>query len=43
LRLQLQPGRGYQGVLRAGMPLQQLCLDHCELLDGDEGLWARPL
>ena len=40
LRLQLQPGRGYQGVLRAGMPLQQLCLDHCELLDGDEGLAA---
>jgi hypothetical protein len=40
LCLQLQPGRGYKGVLRAGMPLKQLCLDYCELLDGDEGLAA---
>jgi hypothetical protein len=38
--LQLQPGHGYQGVLHAGMPLQQLHLGKCGLLDGEEGLAA---
>jgi hypothetical protein len=33
--LQLQPGYGCQGMLHAGMPLQQLCLASCDLLDGD--------
>jgi hypothetical protein len=40
LSLQLQPGRGHRGVLRAEMPLQQLCLDRCDLVDGHEGLAA---
>lgn len=38
--LQLQPGNGYQSVLHARMPLQQLQLDNCELLDGEQGLAA---
>ena len=40
LALQLQPGRGYKGVVYAGMPLQQLHLEHCDLQDGAEGLAA---
>jgi hypothetical protein len=38
--LQLQPGKGFQGVVRAGVPLKQLRLRECELLDGPEGLAA---
>jgi hypothetical protein len=38
-RPRLQPGDGFQGVLRAaGMPLKQLWLNECDLLDGEEGL-----
>jgi hypothetical protein len=40
LELQLQPGSGFQGVVRPGVPLMQLQLRHCELLDGDKGLAA---
>jgi hypothetical protein len=40
LHLQLQPGGAHRGVLHAGMPLLQLHLDHCGLIDGDEGLAA---
>jgi hypothetical protein len=38
--LQLQPGGGFQGILRAGAPLKELQLCECKLLDGDEGLAA---
>jgi hypothetical protein len=42
MRLQMQPGRGFQGVLgsAAQLPLQQLQLRDCELLDGIKGLEA---
>jgi hypothetical protein len=39
-RLQLQPGNGSQGALGAGLPLQQLRLSCCTLLDGVAGLAA---
>ena len=38
MSLQLQPGGGFQGVLGAGVPLQQLDLECCTLLDGADGL-----
>jgi hypothetical protein len=38
LRLQLQPGGRFQGVLRAGAPLKRLYFCQCRLLDGEEGL-----
>jgi hypothetical protein len=38
--LQLQPGSGFQGVARPGVPLKQLQLFYCELLDGADGLAA---
>jgi Leucine-rich repeat (LRR) protein len=38
MSLQLQPGGGFQGVLGAAMPLQQLELECCTLLDGVDGL-----
>ena len=34
MRLQLQPGNGFQGVLRPGLPLKQLQLQECAVLDG---------
>jgi hypothetical protein len=43
MRLQLQPGGGFQGVLRPGLPLKQLRLQECIVLDGaddDERLTA---
>ena len=40
LRLQLQPGGGFQGVLTAGAPLKELDLSDCSLLDGVEALAA---
>ena len=40
LRLQLQPGGGFQGVLAARAPLKQLELQCCELLDNEGGLSA---
>jgi hypothetical protein len=44
LHLHLQPGAQgllvFQGVIEAGIPLQQLHLDRCTLLDGEEGLAA---
>jgi hypothetical protein len=40
MRLQLQPGGGFQGVLSAGAPLKQLKLHCCELLDNEDGLSA---
>ena len=40
LHVQLQPEDGFPGVLHAGMPLRQLQLDTCTLLDGEEGLAA---
>ena len=40
LHVQLQPGDGFAGVLHAWMPLKQLQLDTCDLLDGKEGLAA---
>jgi hypothetical protein len=40
LHVQLQPGDGFVGVLHAEMPLKQLQLDSCDLLDGEEGLAA---
>jgi hypothetical protein len=40
LDLQLQPGSGFHGVLDAGMPLQKLHLERCNLLDGFEALSA---
>jgi hypothetical protein len=44
LRLHLQPTTQgqvmFQGVLAAGVPLKQLHLDGCTLLDGEEGLAA---
>jgi hypothetical protein len=38
MSLQLQPKGGFEGVLGAGMPLQQLELEYCTLLDGEGGL-----
>ena len=39
--VQLQPGGGYEGVLRPGLPLKQLRLGiGCVLLDEDQGLAA---
>ena len=38
--LQLQPGSGVQGVVRPGVPLKQLQLQDCKLVDGAEGLAA---
>lgn len=38
LQLQLQPRDGFQGIVRPGLPLKQLRLKFCTLLDGDEGL-----
>ena len=42
LKLQLQPGSGYQGILGAAVlpPLKQLRFTDCRLLDGGEGLAA---
>ena len=40
LHVQLQPAEGFVGVLHAGMPLKELQLDTCQLLDGEEGLAA---
>jgi hypothetical protein len=40
LKLQMQPGSGSEAVVRAGLPLKQLDLNHCVLLDGEEGLAA---
>jgi hypothetical protein len=40
LDLQLQPGSGFHDVLDAGMPLQKLHLERCNLLDGFEALSA---
>jgi hypothetical protein len=40
LQLQLQPGARFQGVVRPGLPVKQLQLSHCLLLDGPEGLAA---
>jgi hypothetical protein len=40
LRLQLQPGNGFQGVLGPGLPLKQLQINKCTLIDGVEGLAA---
>ena len=39
LRLQLQPGDGFQGVLGAGVLIKQLQFDTCRLLEGEPGLW----
>lgn len=38
--LQLQPGDGYQGVIRPGAPIKRLRLFHCTLLDWEKGLAA---
>jgi hypothetical protein len=38
--LQLQPGDGFQGVVRPGLPIKQLRLHDCTLLDGTKGLAA---
>ena len=38
--LQLQPGGGFQGVVRPGVPLKKLQLIRCILLDGVQGLAA---
>ena len=38
--LQLQPCNGYLGMVQPGLPLQQLLLTECKLLDGEEGLAA---
>ena len=40
LCVQLQPGHGYQGLLHAVMPLLQLQLQDCALLDMGKGLAA---
>ena len=40
LHVQLQPGDGFAGVLHAEMPLKQLQLDTCELIDREAGLAA---
>jgi hypothetical protein len=40
LDLQLQPGSGVQGLVRPGVPLKQLQLHDCDLLDGAKGLAA---
>jgi hypothetical protein len=40
MHLQLQRGDGFQGVLRPGLPLKQLRLQRCKLLDGAEGVAA---
>jgi hypothetical protein len=42
LQVQLQPADGHQGVVAAGMPLKQLELRNCTLLDGMQGLAAAP-
>jgi hypothetical protein len=38
--LQLQPSNGYLGMMQPGLPLKQLRLTECKLLDGEEGLAA---
>lgn len=38
--LQLQPGDGFRGVLGPGMPLKQLVLRHCTLIDQEQSLAA---
>jgi hypothetical protein len=40
LAVQLQPGSGFQGMVRPWLPLKQLKLSHCKVLDGREGLAA---
>lgn len=40
LKLQLQPGGGFEGVLRPGAHIQQLHIDDCMLLDGASALAA---
>jgi hypothetical protein len=40
LHLQLQPRGGFQGVVGAGVPLKQLQIHRCKLLDRTEGLVA---
>jgi hypothetical protein len=42
VQLQLQPGRGYPGVLGAAapLPLKQLQLNICQVLDNEDGLMA---
>jgi hypothetical protein len=40
IELQLQPGSGFKGLVRPGLPLKQLRLYDCKLLDGEEGLAA---
>lgn len=40
LAVQLQPGSGFQGMVRPGVPLKQLKVSHCKVLDGGEGLAA---
>lgn len=40
LRLQLQPGQGFEGVVHPGAPIKQLQLLGCTPLDGAEGLAA---
>jgi hypothetical protein len=37
-RMQLQPGDGFEGVLAPGLPLKQLHMHKCTLVDGVEGL-----
>ena len=40
LNVQLQPGGGFQGVVRLGVPLTQLVISQCNMLDGKKGLAA---
>jgi hypothetical protein len=40
MRVQLQPGDGFHGVLRPGLPLKQLRLQNCTLLGGARALAA---
>lgn len=40
MRLQLQRKDGLHGVVRRGVPLKQLCLHDCRLLDATKGLAA---
>jgi hypothetical protein len=40
LHVQLQAGDGFQGLVRPGVPLKQLRLYDCTLLDREEGLAA---
>ena len=40
MHLQMQPGSDFQGLVRAGLPLKQLRVLDCQLLDGMEGLAA---